>query len=172
MGIKGLLSTVVSITFRSTSTQTTNIKPFNKLQDLSISSYFPPITMHFTKTLVVLLLPLLSITSPTPDSSTDADLALLEGRASANLATLKNYQHLLSNSHSQITSVVNKLVGPSNNVAGQWTGTAGASFKAALSRYRSNQAKANAELADLASGMSAYISAINHHQSTNKKFFG
>ncbi|KFX88156.1 hypothetical protein V490_07803 [Pseudogymnoascus sp. VKM F-3557] len=129
--------------------------------------------MHFTKTLVVLLLPLLAITitSPTPDASTDADLALLEDRASANLATLKAYQHLLSNSHSQITSVVNKLVGPSNNVAGQWTGTAGASFKAALSRYRSDQARANAELASLARGLGAYIDAINHHESTNKKFF-
>ncbi|KFX95344.1 hypothetical protein O988_05834 [Pseudogymnoascus sp. VKM F-3808] len=128
--------------------------------------------MHFTKTLVVLLLPLLAITSPTPDASTDADLSLLEDRASANLATLKNYQHLLSNSHSQIISVVNKLVSPSNNVAGQWTGTAGASFKAALSRYRSDQARANAELASLARGLGAYIDAINHHQSTNKKFFG
>ncbi|KFY32725.1 hypothetical protein V495_08785 [Pseudogymnoascus sp. VKM F-4514 (FW-929)] len=128
--------------------------------------------MHFTKTLVVLLLPLLAITSPTPDASTDGDFSLLEDRASANLATLKNYQHLLSTSHSQIASVVNKLVSPSNNVAGQWTGKAGASFKAALSRYLSDQARANAELADLARGLSAYIYAINHHDSTNKKFFG
>ncbi|KFY12760.1 hypothetical protein V492_03679 [Pseudogymnoascus sp. VKM F-4246] len=129
--------------------------------------------MHFTKTLVVLLLPLLAITSPTPSDSVDdvATTADIESRASANLAELRALKQRYNSAHNEFQSIANSLVGPSNSVAGQWTGTAGKSFKTALAKYRADQKRANADLANLAKGLGKYIDAINHHDSTNKKFF-
>lgn len=126
--------------------------------------------MHFTKTLVVLLLPLLTIASPTSADVAD-DITALDSHTIANLAELKNLQHHFDTAHGHIANIGDKLVGPSNSVAGQLTGPAGVGFKAALQRYRSEQAKANSELAKLATGLEAYIEAITHRGSTDKKFW-
>ncbi|KFY71733.1 hypothetical protein V499_08086 [Pseudogymnoascus sp. VKM F-103] len=127
--------------------------------------------MHFTQTLTLLLLPLLAITSPTLLEAAD-DITTLDTRTGINLGALKVLQHRLFTAHNQITNIDNDLVGPSNNVANQLPGAAGASFRAALERYHAEQGRANADLVKLEKGLGAYVEAANHHERTDRKFWG
>ncbi|OBT86456.1 hypothetical protein VE02_05332 [Pseudogymnoascus sp. 03VT05] len=127
--------------------------------------------MHFTKTLVVLLLPLLAIASPTPLEAAD-DIATLDARTGINLGPIQDLQHHLSTAHNHITNIAEKFVGPSNNVANQLPGVAGASFRAAWERYRADQARASDDLAKLEKGLGAYVEAVNHRERTDRKFWG
>ncbi|OBT43551.1 hypothetical protein VE00_06999 [Pseudogymnoascus sp. WSF 3629] len=131
------------------------------------------ITMHITKTLILLLLPLLAITSPTPREAAD-DIATLDAHTSVNvnLAPLQDLQHRLSNVHTRITNIADKLAGPSNNVANQFPGAAGASFRAAVERYRADQAKAGADLVKLEKGLGEYVEAVKRRESADRKFWG
>ncbi|OBT55707.1 hypothetical protein VE04_04109 [Pseudogymnoascus sp. 24MN13] len=96
----------------------------------------------------------------------------MTGRRVGERGALKDLQHRLSTAHNQITNIDNDLVGPSNNVANQLPGAAGASFRAALERYHAEQGRANADLVKLEKGLGAYVEAANHHERTDRKSWG
>ena len=124
--------------------------------------------MQFAKTTVALLLPLLAFSSPTPSNTA------LESRDSigVDLGTLKDLQQRLYDAQGQITSIVDNIVGTSNSVLNQWSGSAAESFRAALDGYSSDQTKALSELEDLASAVGASADSFNEAESTNRELWG
>lgn len=124
--------------------------------------------MHFTKTIVVLVLPLLAIAAPTPS---DTEMTKLASSVSVNTATLQDLQQRLYDAQGQITVILNNVVGASNAVVDQWSGPAAEAFRATLAQYQSDQTRAIEDLVVLAKAVGESADSYKNEESANREIW-
>lgn len=121
--------------------------------------------MQFTKTTVALLLPLLAIASPTPSNENTAFES--RGSVSVDVGALRDLQQRIYDASGQITVLVQDIVSTSNAVVGGTSGEAAESYLRTLNDYQSDQAKALADLGDLARSLGNYASSFQDAEKEN-----
>ncbi|KFY29795.1 hypothetical protein V493_02242 [Pseudogymnoascus sp. VKM F-4281 (FW-2241)] len=138
--------------------------------------------MQFTQTLVVLLLPILAISSPTPSNVADKITAVESrdsnnldavgtGRVTIDLNALSALRQQLYDAYGQIDSISAQVLQVSNSVMNQWNGAASKGFQATLNEYQKDQGSANSALLKLAQAVGARADSYKESEETNSHRF-
>lgn len=122
--------------------------------------------MQFTKTLLVLALPLLGLASPTPSNT-----ALESRDITVDYAAIQALRQTLYDAFGQTSDIYGRVESAANSIGGQFNGGAAEAFQVTLAKYQDSQTRASEALLALAEVVGGASDSYNEKDGDAVKLF-
>lgn len=122
--------------------------------------------MQFTKTLLVIALPLLAIASPTPSNT-----AVESRDITFDYAAVQALRQTLYDAYGQTSDIYGRVDSAANSIGSQFSGSAAEAFQNTLAKYQDSQARASEALLALAEVVGGASDSFNEKDGDAVKLF-